>query len=112
MSDDAPQASAKKDPAADHEQGSISARSVTINKPVAEVFARFRDFPSLSGVMENVIRIDALDDRRTHWVVKAPGGRTVEWDARVTEEQPERLIAWESEEGADVLDKPGGSADA
>ena len=82
--------------------GAVSARAVTINRPVAEVYARFRDFAQLPTFMENVERIDVLDDRRTHWVVKAPGGGTVEWDALITEEQPERLIAWASEEGADV----------
>ncbi|WP_174292732.1 SRPBCC family protein [Sphingomonas bacterium] len=80
----------------------ISGRSVTINKPVAEVFARFRDFAQLPSFMENVERIDVLDDKRSHWVVKAPAGRTVEWDAIVTEERPDELIAWTSAEGADV----------
>ena len=38
----------------------------------------------------------------SHWVVSAPGGKTVEWDAIVTEDEPDRLIAWESAEGADI----------
>lgn len=81
---------------------SIVARAVTINRPVAEVFAYFRDFARLPTFMENVVRIDVLDAARSHWVVKAPGGGTVEWDARITEETPDRLIAWTSEEGADI----------
>ena len=80
----------------------IVANTVTINRPVAEVFARFRDFGNLPTFMENVDRIDVLDATHSHWVVKAPGGRTVEWDARVTREEQDRLIAWTSEEGADV----------
>ena len=52
--------------------------------------------------MENVERIDVLDAARSHWVVKAPGGRTVEWDARITEEREGEVIAWTTEEGADV----------
>ena len=107
--DDAPAASAKHDPAgqvAAQQQGaegsSVSARAVTINKPVAEVYAIFRDFTNLPRFMENVVSIEPLDDKRTHWTVKAPAGRTVEWDARVTEEEDGRLIAWTSEEGADV----------
>lgn len=78
------------------------ARAVTINRPVAEVYAHFRDFANLPTFMENIVRIDVLDDKRSHWVVKAPGGKTVEWNARVTGEQPNRSIAWTSEEGADV----------
>ncbi|SFP54154.1 SRPBCC family protein [Sphingomonas rubra] len=80
----------------------VVANTVTIARPVADVFAHFRDFNNLPGFMENVDRIDVLDSTRSHWVVKAPAGRTVEWDARITEEQRDRSIAWTSEEGADV----------
>jgi len=81
---------------------SAVARAVTINKPVAEVYSYFRDFSNLPHFMENVVSIETPDATRSHWVVKAPGGTTVEWDARVTEDQPNALIAWTSEEGADV----------
>ncbi len=77
-------------------------RTVTINRPRAELFAFWRDFSNLAMVMENIERIDVLDGRRSHWVVKAPGGRTVEWDATLTEEQAGASIAWASDEGADV----------
>jgi uncharacterized membrane protein len=77
-------------------------RTVTINRRIGELFAYFRDFANLATFMENVERIDVLDDRRSHWVVKAPGGKTVEWTSVVTEEAPNSFIAWASEEGADV----------
>ncbi len=80
----------------------IVARAVTINRPVAEVFAYFRDFTNLPTFMENVERIDILDSVRSHWVVKAPAGKTVEWDAVVTQETQDSVIAWASEPGADV----------
>jgi uncharacterized membrane protein len=77
-------------------------RSVTINRPASDVYAFFRDFANLPHFMENVVRIDVLDNRRSHWVVKAPAGGTVEWDALVTEDEPGTLLAWQSEEGAEV----------
>ncbi|NML07997.1 SRPBCC family protein [Sphingomonas sp. G-3-2-10] len=77
-------------------------RTVTINRPRAELFAYWRDFTNLATFMENVERIELLDHRRSHWVVKAPGGKTVEWNAVVTEEVEGDFIAWASEEGADV----------
>ncbi|KQT35341.1 cyclase [Sphingomonas sp. Leaf412] len=105
--DDAPPATWKKGEAIgaaglpDHGD-SIVARAVTINRPVAEVFAYFRDFANLPMFMENVVRVDVLDPRRSHWVVKAPAGRTVEWDSAVTDEAEDRFIEWASEPGADV----------
>ena len=84
-------------------QGStMSGRAVTINRPVSEVFAYFRDFANLATFMENVERVDVIDRMRSHWVVKAPMGKSVEWDARITEETADAAIAWTSEPGADV----------
>ncbi len=109
--DDAPLATSKDSKAAvriatqeavEDRGDSLTGWAVTINRPVAELYAWWRDFANLATVMENVERIEVLDDRRSHWVVKAPGGTTVEWDAVVTEEQENSLIAWASAEGADV----------
>lgn len=101
---------------ADGDADTLVGRSVTINRPRAELFAYWRDFANLSTFMENVERIDVLDPRRSHWVVKAPADRTVEWDAVVTDEREGEYIAWTSEPGADVpnsgridfRDAPGG----
>ncbi|WP_342250978.1 SRPBCC family protein [Sphingomonas sp. OTU376] len=77
-------------------------RAVTINRPRKELFAYWRDFANLATFMDNVERIEILSPTRSHWVVKAPGGKTVEWDATVTEEIEDALIAWSSDEGAEV----------
>jgi len=77
-------------------------RAVTINRPRDELFAYWRDFSNLPSFMDNVERIDILSATTSHWVVKAPAGRTVEWDATITEEKAGELIAWTSAEGADV----------
>ena len=107
--DDAPATTAKSrphDPATNAlikaGGGEIVGRAVTINKPASALYAYFRDFAKLGTFMENVERVDMLDAKRSHWVVKAPAGKTVEWDARITEEREGQLIAWASEEGAEV----------
>ncbi|MEG3087630.1 SRPBCC family protein [Sphingomonas sp. PB4P5] len=109
-SDDAP-LTASKDKHAAEQAGqtlieptgdSLVGRAVTINRPVAELYAYWRDFSNLASFMENVVSIETLDAKRSHWVVKAPAGKTVEWNAVVTEEAENSFIAWASEEGADV----------
>ena len=108
--DDAPPITSKSSEAVQKAASAIPAASgdamagwaVTINRPIGEVFAVYRDFANLATFMENVERIDLRDDRHSHWVVKAPGGKTVEWDAVITEEATDSFIAWTSEAGADV----------
>jgi uncharacterized membrane protein len=84
------------------DESSVTASVVTIAKPASELYEFWRHFPNLAGVMENVEQIEASDPSRSTWTVKAPGDRTVTWEAVVTEDQPGRLIAWESVEGSEV----------
>jgi uncharacterized membrane protein len=111
LADDAPLAVSKHQSAAvdaatdaliENRGDTLVGRSVTINRPRNELFAFWRDFTNLARFMENVERVDVLDGRRSHWVVKAPAGKTVEWTATITDEQEGAFIAWASDPGADV----------
>lgn len=103
---DAPATAVRREDAradATADRGTLVGRSVTINRPRSEIYAFWRDFSNLPSVMENIERIDVVDDRRSHWAVKGPAGKTVEWGSIVTDDEPNRLIAWRSVEGADVV---------
>ena len=106
LRDDAPPTTARNAEEAEaigrEGEDALIGRTVTIDRPRHEIYAFWRDVSNLASVMENIERIDAIDERRSHWVVKAPAGKTVEWDSIVTEDEPGRLIAWRSVEGADV----------
>ena len=107
---------ARKHKADRRTEDAVAVRAVTIGKPREEVFAFFRDLKNLARFMENIERIDVVDSRRSHWVVKAPAGHTVEWDSTLTEEEPGRLLAWQTDADAEVKnhgrvefrDAPGG----
>ena len=77
-------------------------KTVTINRPRTELYAFWRDFTNLPQFMENVVSVDPVGEGRTHWTVKAPAGKTVEWISAITEDRPNETIAWASEDGADV----------
>jgi len=104
--DDAPltaaRSSSTQQEAIEADHGAVTAAVVTINKPAQDLYAFWRDFPNLAGVLENVESIVPAGPQQTTWTVKAPGGRTVSWVAEVTEDEPGRVIGWKSAEGADV----------
>jgi uncharacterized membrane protein len=77
-------------------------RSVTINRPAQELYDFWRDFEQLPRFMTHLESVTVLDDRRSHWVAKAPAGTEVEWDAEIINEIPGQLIAWKSVAPADV----------
>jgi uncharacterized membrane protein len=77
-------------------------RSVTINRPREELYSSWRDFYNLPQFMHNVHSVTIKDQTHSHWVIEAPAGKTVEWDSQITRDDPGRLIAWQSLEGASV----------
>src|SRR5205085_4751672 len=85
-----------------HRRGITVRRTIMINKPVDELYAFWRDFENLPRFMRHLESVTCDGARRSHWVVRAPAGRTVAWDAEVVEERPNELIAWRSLDDADV----------
>jgi uncharacterized membrane protein len=77
-------------------------RAVTILKPASELYAFWRDLPNLMQVINHPVSITTTSSTVSHWVVSAPAGKKVEWDSLIINDEPDRLIAWRSREGAEV----------
>ncbi|HEX3950200.1 MAG TPA: SRPBCC family protein [Steroidobacteraceae bacterium] len=77
-------------------------RSVTIDQPRDKLYAFWRDFKNLPLFMHNIRSVESVSSRVSHWVVEAPAGKTVEWDAEIVDDEPGALIAWRSLEGTGV----------
>jgi uncharacterized membrane protein len=73
--------------------------AISINRPPEEVYRFWRNFENLPSFMANLESVQAKDDRRSHWVACGPAGRTVEWDAEITQDRPNELVAWRSING-------------
>ncbi|HEX5222208.1 MAG TPA: SRPBCC family protein [Verrucomicrobiae bacterium] len=85
-----------------HDSSSIE-QCVTINRGPQELYQFWRNFENLPRFMEHLTSVRCLDERRSHWVVKAPLGKQVEWEAEIINDEPGQLIAWQSLPGADVV---------
>ena len=77
-------------------------KSIMINRSPEELYRFWRDLANLPRFMKHVESIQVKDNRHSHWVVKAPLGMTVEWDAEIINEIPNELIGWRSVGSGDV----------
>lgn len=76
--------------------------AITINQPPEQVYRFWHDFTNFPRFMHHLKEVRSLDTRRSHWVANAPVGQDVAWDAEITDDQPDTLIAWRSLPGAKV----------
>jgi uncharacterized membrane protein len=75
--------------------------TVTISRSPEELYRFWRDFENLPKFMAHLEEVRVTGDR-SHWVARGPAGTTVEWDAELTEDRPNEVIAWRSVEGSEV----------
>ena len=73
--------------------------TIEVEAPVDDVFSYWSNFENFSNFMSNVeeVRMSAQDT--SHWRVKGPLGKSVEFDAKTTEMDPSRGIGWNTVEG-------------
>jgi uncharacterized membrane protein len=72
--------------------------SVEVNVPVSTAYNQWTQFEEFPNFMENVESVTQLDDTHLRWIADV-GGRRQEWNAEITQQVPDEIIAWRSIEG-------------
>lgn len=70
-------------------------KSVDVDVPVSTAYNQWTQFESFPHFMDGVESITQQDDGHVHWVVKV-GGVKREFDTEITDQTPDRVIAWHS----------------
>jgi uncharacterized membrane protein len=96
--DDAPVTTSKQT----HPDRALFAEAVTINRPAQDLYRFWRDPTNLMTIMENIQKIERIDDRRSRWTVKAPAGREVTWESVITNDKAGEEITWQSAPGSEI----------
>ncbi len=76
--------------------------SISVMCPVERVYSYWRDFSNLPRFMQHLESVTRTNDDQWHWVVGAPFGRRVEWDAEVVADALNERIAWRSVPGSTI----------
>ena len=76
-------------------------KSIRVNAPAEQVYRIWRNFANFPQFMEHVEEVRPLagGDRLSHWRIKGPFGKTVEFDAEITTDEPGKQIGWNSRGG-------------
>jgi uncharacterized membrane protein len=73
-------------------------KSVEVKAPVHAVYNQWTQFEEFPRFMAGVKEVRQLDDTHVHWHAEILG-KDKEWDAEITEQVPDRKIAWRSISG-------------
>jgi uncharacterized membrane protein len=76
--------------------------SIVVDAPLRTVYNQWTQFEEFPEFMEGVESVKQMDDKTLHWVAEV-GGKHKEWDARITEQTPDQMIAWNGFGDADNM---------
>jgi uncharacterized membrane protein len=74
-------------------------KSIEVDVPVRVAYDQWTQFEEFPRFMGGVEAVKQLDDKRLHWKAEV-AGKAQEWDAEITEQVPDKIIAWKSTSGA------------
>lgn len=77
--------------------------SMTIARSASDLYTMWRDPQQIPRFFRHIKRVEHLGDRLTRWVASVPGDIELCWNAEITEDQSNELIAWRSIEGSEMV---------
>jgi uncharacterized membrane protein len=93
-------------PTADRRRAVDIQKTLHINAPLEQVYAFWSNYGNFPLFMSHVREVEDLGAGRSHWRVSGPGGVPIEWNAVLTQQGPNEVIAWRSEPGS-MLENAG-----
>jgi uncharacterized membrane protein len=84
------------------DEGVTIHRAVTIQRPPEEVYDFWRRLENLPRFMRHLDRVTDLGEGRSRWEARTPGGIPLQWEARITADEPGRRIGWETLPGGNL----------
>ena len=77
---------------------SSTSESIDVNVPVRTAYNQWTQFGDFPKFMDSVHEVRQIDDTHFHWRADV-AGKPEEWDAEITEQVPDKRIAWRSTGG-------------
>lgn len=77
---------------------SVIHTSIEVEVPVRIAYDQWTQFEDFPRFMEGVVEVHQTDQVHLHWIARI-AGITREWDAKITEQIPDQLLAWTSTGG-------------
>jgi uncharacterized membrane protein len=74
-------------------------KTVEVDRPVRTVYNQWTQFEDFPKFMAGVKEVRQLDDTHLHWRAEI-WGKDEEWDAEITEQEPDKRVSWRSIGGA------------
>jgi uncharacterized membrane protein len=85
------------------ERGVHVRESIRLEAPLPDVYRYWRRLENLPQFMTHLNRVTEAPDGTSHWEAAGPAGLVVEWEAEIINEVENKVLAWRSLPGSDLV---------
>lgn len=75
-------------------------KTIHVNVPAEAVYELLADAEKLPLIMSHILAVKKTGDNRYRWTVAGPAGAPISWDAEITRNVRNKVLAWRSLPGA------------
>jgi uncharacterized membrane protein len=72
--------------------------SIEVHVPVRQAYNQWTQFEEFPKFMEGIQSVQQLDDTHVQWVAEIRG-KSRQWTTEITEQQPDKKVAWKTIDG-------------
>lgn len=82
-------------------------KSVIVKGQPSEIYSYWADFEKFPKFMKYIEEVKLTGEDTSHWVMSAPAGMKVEWNAELTRKEENKRIAWSSKDREGTITTSG-----
>jgi uncharacterized membrane protein len=71
-------------------------KSITTNRSPEELYSYWRRIENLQQLIPNMVCVRLIDNTRSQWTLRGPGGIELKWTAEITIDRENEMIGWRS----------------
>jgi uncharacterized membrane protein len=83
-------------------QGLTVKKCVTVNRPVDEVYAFWKNFENMPRFMKHLDSVESTGEGTSRWTAGSSEGMSIAWEVQLVEDRPNQLLSWQTIGVSDV----------
>jgi len=76
--------------------------TLDINAPASRCYERWHQFDRFPGFMKNIRSVIRQGENQWHWIINAPFGQNIQWNAQIDSDERNHSISWHTVPPSDL----------
>jgi uncharacterized membrane protein len=71
-------------------------KNIIVKGQIKEIFSLWENYENFVYFMKDIKSVHKTGEKTSHWIMRGPLGKNLEWGAQITDHEENKRIAWNS----------------